>query len=162
MMLNFPPLWNVSLGFLFLSRHIFNLEILPRSVFLSWSVCIVKYQVARLWIRLFRQKGSGTIDIGQFPLTSVFFFYLLKLLLAKILSFLTLCHSTIRSPSPLEGIPQLSWNVLSVCFPHVLPDPNGTKHLETLGLAVRHLTLQSSIWAEKQREEEIGSTSVHS
>lgn len=104
-------------SFLFLSRQAFNPEGLMRCIFLTQLLCIVKYQVARFWIRWFRQEGTSADDIDHFLLTSGFFFYVLKLLLAKILSFLTLWCSTIRSCSSLKGRPQLPWNCSVYFFP---------------------------------------------
>lgn len=125
-----------------------------RCVFLSWLLCMVKHQVAWFWIRLFRQKGSGADDIGQFPLTSVFFLYVLKFLLAKILSFLTLCVIPWLDHPPYLKEDLICLGMCSVCcFPvFSLTRESQSSWRDT----VRCLTMESYMWAEQQREKESG------
>lgn len=134
-----PIHWNVSLiVFYFFQDTCLIFKSSWDVLFLSRLVCIVKYPVARFWIRWFRQRGSGADDIGQFPLTSVFFFYVLKFLLAKILSFLTLCVIPQSDPPHLKE--DLSYlGMCCVLFPYVLRDLNVTKQLK------RRLGLQSDV-----------------
>lgn len=90
------------------------------------------------------------------PLTSVFFLYVLKFLLARILSFLTLCVIPWLDHPPNLKEDLSCLGMCSVCcFPvFSLTWESQSSWRDT----VRCLTVESSMWAEQQREKEIRST----